>query len=438
MTNKEKFLSAANAILLAEENGITRDINIRRKSITDIYDLVLFNASKKLIYDGYNKDQEQLKGLIVKVNKIENKAVEVISGCFPKFYNFGEGNERNQYKEYFTDDIYVDFAYKEDGVNIRPFFCEITNQVEFSTRGTILGRVEGIDEEEDKFTDFGYLARTIAEEKYPILFNKEFNDKYSCVFEMIHPECQIITDYKGDRNLILLAAFDKQNDFQELTRYELIKLATENKLDLVFKWMVDINTKDFNSSIEILKERWADSDLEGTVAVFCDKKTYLPLYRLKIKNAHYLELLKLSQFCTQDYTVELCKSNGFKLWEEFKKFLYESDAMTEELEMMYKVYYDIYEEWQDLLNINKYYINDEFKQLMQKFSMSDVSFRKDFALSISGNEWKSILFKMLDYYLKNNEMETFWRNCEQGQTLLEKWYSIEEFVKECKEDACAL
>lgn len=423
MNNQERFLQAANYILAAEKNGQTHDINIRRKEIDSQFELILFNASKKLIYDGYSKEQEQLKGLIVKVDKSINQAIEVIAGCFPKFYNYGEGSENNVYKQYFNmDGGYIDFAHKQDGVNIRSYFNEATNQIEFATRGTLLGRVEGIDDEEDKFVDFGSLARSIAEEKYPILLDKKFNETYSCIFEMIHPECKIITNYGDKKDLILLAVFDKEVDFKELNREELITFAKYYKLNLIDYWLVDTWSNDFNNNLSELEQKWKDTDLEGTVAIFCDRSG--PRYRLKIKNAHYLELLKLSQFCTIGYTQELCKANNFKSWDEFRDFLYQSDAMTEEIEIGYQIHFEKYLAWSEKIDKLKQQLLVEYSQVVCKLD-KDFS-RKDFALSILNNPNKSFFFSMLDWRSKNDSLMGFWETNGKALDLLEKLNPIQE------------
>ena len=108
MNNKENFLEAAQWALDQESHNNDSGINIRRMPIMnpmgDWYygEVILFNNSKGLLYEGYsNSAQAILKGLIVETTWYDGPiACDVISACFPKFYNLNEPNEKEQYKEY--------------------------------------------------------------------------------------------------------------------------------------------------------------------------------------------------------------------------------------------------------------------------------------------------------------------------------------------------
>src|ERR1700723_958537 len=98
MNNTEQFLHAANWVLEMKDSGGDTGVNIRGMFIPSRArnrQILLFNVSKGLIYDGYKyPEQEYLKGLIVETR--DNEAIKVLAPCFRKFYNYSEPAENNQ------------------------------------------------------------------------------------------------------------------------------------------------------------------------------------------------------------------------------------------------------------------------------------------------------------------------------------------------------
>lgn len=358
-TNQERFLAAANWALLHEREGRDVGINIRRMSIDGRRNVAIFNGSKTLMYSGYAyPEQEQLKGLIVEEQ--DGIAVRLLAGCFPKFYNYGEPSEGERYREFLPDpigqgkrrvdrDLAVYFYVKEDGTNIRPYWNPASNRVEFATRSMLTGFTD-----EDFNFNFGEAARRIAKEKYPALLDKNFVSEFSLVFELIHPDSRIITNYGDTKDLVLLAGFDLIEDCRELPRWELEKLRETDGFNLSKYYLMVSNTQ-FDEALETLPSLWAGTDQEGTVATFIRTSTGEPLYRLKIKNKEYLEMLRLSRYCTLKRTRELIETHGLTSWKEVRDRLYEAPSMNEELEMAYKVHYDRYHAWQK--DLDKYLVS---------------------------------------------------------------------------------
>lgn len=373
-TNQERFLGAANWALLHERNEEDVGINIRRmplRSSEPQTNVALFNGAKDLMYRGYSySEQEQLKGLIVEER--DGKAVRVLAGCFSKFYNYGEPSEKKSHCKFVKrDGVSVFFYKKYDGTNIRPYWNDSTDQVEFATRSMPTGNLD----EDYGFFDFGGASRAIANEKYSVLLEKKFAQKYSLVFELIHPGCKIITDYGDTKDLILLGGFDLEDDCRELSRKELSDLTKLHNFNLAEYWAFAPNTR-FDDVLERLPDYWKGTDQEGTVVTFVRQKDGMPLYRLKIKNVEYLQMLRLMRYCTLKRTRETIESNGYTLFDEMKSMLYENTSMNEELEMAYRVHWDTYVAWKKEL---KAYIEN----LVALFgSIPAFNLQKDYAMHV--------------------------------------------------------
>jgi len=372
-TNQERFLEAANWALLHEKQNDDVGINIRRMNVDGRRNVTIFNGSKTLMYSGYaHNEQEQLKGLIVE--EYDSTAIRVLAGCFPKFYNLGEPSEKKSYCKFIKrDGVDVHFYIKEDGTNIRPYWNAASNQVEFATRSMLTGFTD-----EDFNFNFGDAARQIATEKYPILLNKDFVEQYSLIFELIHPDSRIITNYGNTKDLILLAGFNLNKNCNELTRIELETMSLEHKFNLVGIYARIPNSK-FDETLDTLSSMWAGTDKEGTVATFVRSEDGEPLYRLKIKNKEYLDMLRLSRYCTLKRTRELIETQGIKTWEELRAKLYENVSMNEEIEMAYKDHWITYKGWLSEI--------DEFVSgwIIMYESLPAYESQKEFALAIMGN-----------------------------------------------------
>lgn len=416
ITNRDRFLKAANWALKKERDGVDVGINIRRLKMHDDEYATLFNVSKGLLYEGYShKNQQILKGLIV--HEFCGAAVEVLAACLPKFYNMGESEEKKSYMKFLKrKGVNIIFAKKEDGVNIRPWYDDTIQGVQFATRGMPMGMAIGVQmDEEDGNLDFGSLAREIAREKYPVLLNEALNIRYSMVFEMIHPASRIVTDYGDRKDLVLLAVFDKENECRELTREELVTFAQEYMLTLAPTWMPPVANTNFEEAVQQLQALWDQTDDEGTVATFVRAKDGEPLYRLKIKNSYYLQLLRLMKFCTLKSLREMVETNNLSTWEQVRAKLYETPSMNEELEMAYKQHYEDYITWQIILERERGQIYCEYIDLPEYES------QKDFALAIVDHPLAAYFFEMRKFEQRGGDIASFWLTPnEKLQRLLEK------------------
>lgn len=196
------------------------------------------------------------------------------------------------------------FLHKLDGTLIQRF--QHAGRVYFTTRGMIEGGPCYGAQDEDapakaKGFDFLGTARRLAERKYPALVEpKPEFEGLSLVFEFLHPETRVITNYGDREDLVLHACFDR-TDFRYRTYAELKELAAAHRLAHVEEFAPAGGT--LGEQIESLLASIAGTDQEGTVITI--EHGHRVVYRAKVKGPDYLRVLKLVVTCTYARTVEL-------------------------------------------------------------------------------------------------------------------------------------
>ncbi|TSC92470.1 MAG: RNA ligase [Candidatus Berkelbacteria bacterium Licking1014_7] len=376
----EKFLESANAVLEGEMSGI-----IVRESGS----LRLFNAERMLIYEGYDPNQEYLKGLIC---QIENGELKIVAPCFSKFYNLGEKSENDQkfYQLLQQEGVVVHFPEKVDGTNIRFYINPDTQEIGTATRGMIDG---GKDKDEEGFGDaanihFGREALAIAKEQFPQILDKELLGRFTPIFELIHPENRIVTNYGDRKDLVLLAVFDKMRGCRELTRKELDYFAKQHGLNLVETLQVD--SSNWNEALRQLHTMWQGTDKEGAVVTV--ELNNEVSFRVKVKSPEYLELMRVMKFCTLNRTEELADNWGTATWETFREKLHEQHPdLPEEVMMGYEIHFQIYKRYLNFVHHRTEEIIEGYDQFVQENAEKIVA-QKDFALMIQNRADKSFFF----------------------------------------------
>ena len=403
---KQQFLGAANWVLSNQLKNI--DCGIKTIKYDDY---VLFNAKKDLMYKGFTNDHQFcLKGLICKV--IDNVAVDIIAGCFSKFFNYGEPDEKLMYQKYLGTENQVLFITKMDGVNVRSWWCEATNSIEWATRGTLFGKND--QEETNDYLDYGQYAKKIAE-KYSSI-TPELVKRYSLIFELIHPDCKIITDYGSMQELILLSVMDLQDDCRELSYNELYMFARNNGFLLPQICLITDNNVNIPDNWEyylnLLQSKWSKTDKESAVIAFCDADSNF-LYRLKFKNHDYIAYLRALKNCNIKWVINACLENNLREWVVFKEFIYKTAFVNEECEPKFQ---ELFAEAQ------KYMARlDEIKAVILSSYLAIPTFatRKEFALHIVNEPFKQFYFGMKNLSEKNMNPELIWRVVKNTMNLAE-------------------
>lgn len=415
---EENFINAAKMVLEGKLDGV----NVREGS----GGLKLFNAGPMLIYEGYQPEQEYLKGLICHESP---KGLKIIAPCFRKFYNLGErpDNDQKFYQLIQEPGAVINFPEKIDGTNIRFYVHPETGEIKAATRGMIDG---GKDPEEEGFGEaayihFGQESLKIAREQFPQILDKKLLERYTPIFELIHPQNRIVTDYGERRDLILLAVFDKQNSCRELTRKELIEFSEKYGLHLVDT--LRVSTSNWDEALNELQQRWKGTDKEGTVVTV--KKNGEIKFRIKVKSKEYLELMRAMKFCTLNKTVELISELGVTSWGDLKNKIHERfPNLPEEVMMGYKTHYQTIEDYNAEMPRQANSIIASYDEFISQ--NPQITSQKDFALAIQDRADKSFFF-LLRKFGPEKVDEARLRIIEQ----LKKGRPIKEFVAETEQKA---
>ena len=242
----------------------------------------------------------------------------------------------------------VHFLTKMDGTLIQRF--QDGGRVYFTTRGVLEGvRYAGAQDEDApaRLSHFDFLgqARAVAARHYPHLLTAAPEwDHLTLLFEFLHPETRVITDYGDRQDLVLIAAFDRAN-WRYLPYRELAAFAEEHRLTAVAEYALHGHT--LAEKIDDLHARLRGTDQEGTVlTVEHGSGTDAGIaYRVKVKSADYLRMLRLMVSCTYVRTVEMLDARPeWESWEPFEAFLRSqgNEQVPEEVLATYREHHDAY------------------------------------------------------------------------------------------------
>ncbi|AMV26598.1 RNA ligase [Gemmata sp. SH-PL17] len=303
--------------------------------------LVLANAGA-MLFTPQLPHQLFAKGIVYRRDPFELVSLPLV-----KIYNLGEkdvsaadltgivaepGNAR------------LHFLRKLDGTLLQRF--QHDGRVYFTTRGMIEGGpCYGVQDEDTSGRAVGFdflgTARRLAEAKYPALCEArpEFENT-TLVFEFIHPETRVITNYGDREDLVLLACFDR-TDHRYRTYAEVKALATAHVLAHVDEFTPAGNN--IGEQIESLLAAIAGTDQEGTVITI--EHGHRVVYRVKVKGPDYLRVLKLVVTCTYDRTVEMIDAHPhWTSWADVAAHLRSlgREQVPEEVLDFYREHYDVF------------------------------------------------------------------------------------------------
>jgi hypothetical protein len=304
--------------------------------------LVLANASQ-VLFTPQEEHHLYAKGIVFRRDPYRLVSLPLI-----KIYNLGERQVT------VTDlmalgsgaPVQARFLRKLDGSLVQLFAAD--GRTWFTTRGMIEGaavpRGAADDEARERKADFDYLAtaRRLAEEKYPALLEEPAALEHRVlVFELIHPQARIITDYGDREDLVLLAAFDLRHH-RYLGYADLLTLGQTYQLSVV-----DALTPRGDSlaaQIDDLLAALAGTDQEGSVLTF--ERGDQVIYRVKIKSPDYLLLMRLLSQCSYAQTVALLDANPhLGGWPDVEAYLREQgrEKVPEEVLAFYRQYYEMFQ-----------------------------------------------------------------------------------------------
>lgn len=304
-------------------------------------ELVLANAGP-MLFTPQESHQLYAKGIVYR-----RDPYEVVSLPLVKIYNLGEksvsvadlagiasaeGNAR------------LHFLRKLDGTLLQRF--QHAGRVYFTTRGMIEGGPCYGTQDEDapervKNFDFLGTARRIARDRYPALVEARPElEGVTLVFEFIHPETRVITNYGEREDLVLLACFDRA-EFRYRTYAELKELAAAHALTHVDEFAPAGHS--LGEQIEALMAAVAGTDQEGTVITI--EHGHRVVYRVKVKSPDYLRVLKLVVTCTYPRVVEMLDAHPeWKGWSDLEAHLRSlgREQVPEEVLGFYREHFDAF------------------------------------------------------------------------------------------------
>jgi len=248
----------------------------------------------------------------------------------------------NTTKEMLADkEVSVIFPDKADGTMIQVF--EHDGEVYLTTRSVLEGTETDMDE-----GNFDYVgeARKILAEKYPLALKHDIVKTYSLVFEMIHPDTRIVTDYGDRRDMVLLAVYDHVENCYKSSDFL-------NRMPYLYGFTVGKNhspdTGSFDGDVKAILDHLDteyDNMPEGVIAVF-EKEGEIQ-HRVKIKTQDYLRYHRLKFHCTYKSVVQMAWFNeDLHEWDAFLAYLRENGLTEEEVESFYKEHFEEFKVWLD-------------------------------------------------------------------------------------------
>lgn len=282
------------------------------------------------------------KGLVYKPAPPGGKPF-LVSAPFCKMYNYGRHTPSDKTFQTLRQDgqEYI-VTEKMDGTLIHAF-KGAAGAVYFATRGA----GEGGDEEFGG-PDYCTLARGIAQDKYPAMFDPdvqllEHGFVVGLTFELIHPDTHVITDYGDEQDLYLIGGMKLIGGrVAYMTSYDLGAVAEALECP---------RPKTYRSGNLVVGMHVASAHLrhtrklpEGVVVTLEDGSGIFreTVFGVKIKMNEYLKAHRLQTQCTYDHVFEMCWNNDLLTWEDVKAHLKAAGSLEEETEAEYLKHFETF------------------------------------------------------------------------------------------------
>lgn len=355
-------------------------------------DLVLANASKALF------SPTELHHLFAKGIVFRREPYRLVSLPLLKIYNLGERSvtaaDLATIASELTDGR-VHFLRKLDGTLVQRF--EDGGRVWFTTRGVIEGaRYMGAQDEDapDRLNHFDFLgeARKIAATSYPRLLEVERElAGLSLMFEFLHPETRVITDYGDRRDLVLLAAFDRER-LRYLPHAELEALAAGHGFVCVDH--MPVNGGSLVERIDDLLASLKGTDQEGVVLTV--EHPTAVTYRAKVKSPDYLRILRMTVTCSYARTAEMIDAHPeWTGWADMEAYLQSlgNDQVPEEVLGFYREHFDTHQKYLADCRRLLAWATAEAAAVREQLPPGDErALRKAFAVRVVGRPMNALLF----------------------------------------------
>lgn len=301
----------------------------------------LANASKRL-FTPQGQHHLYAKGIVYQTDPLQ-----VVSVPYLKMYNYGEREEPAALAHELAarPDVTIRFNEKLDGSMIQSFVHE--GKVILTTRGMIEGSVVAGEDSENYFDYLG-TARRMLREQAPASLDPKQVEGLTLLWELIHPEARIVTDYGDREQLVLTGALD-HNEARYLPRNELEVLAADLACPLAPELPLTGDT--LEERLQALEGYLAGTDREGSVLTFegpdCNGRLAV-LHRVKVKGADYIRLMRMMTHCNYNAARDILEANpDLRSWFLFRTYLegLGTTQVPEEVLSSWQEHYDAWEEY---------------------------------------------------------------------------------------------
>lgn len=326
--------------------AVAQDEKLLRRSPQqpELSALVLANASK-LLFTPEAAHQLYAKGLIYRSDTWQPVSVPYI-----KMYNYGERQDAAKLANELAgaEGVQMVLAEKLDGTMIQTFSTAGQGLGEPRVLITTRGVMEGVDLGGAPM-GFDYLAQTrqMLQGQTPAALDPQRVAGLTLLWELIHPDARVVTDYGERREVVLTGVVDWRGALPRyLPRAELVALAQELGAPVSLERVLPGDT--LAEKIEALALELEGTDEEGVVITFegpGEGGQPCVLHRVKVKSPSYLRLMRLFAYCTYDRTREFLENNpGLTDWPSFKAFLLSqgSQEVPEEVLGGYRAHFEVW------------------------------------------------------------------------------------------------
>jgi hypothetical protein len=380
--------------------------------------LVLANASQEL-YTPQQEHQLFAKGVVYR-----REPYRLVSLPLVKIYKVGE-------RDVTVADLArlgaepgtrLRFLRKIDGTLVQAFRAD--GRVWFTTRGMIEGaKLRAGQETGETRAGFDYLgaARRLAQRRYPRLLEEaELPGARTLIFELIHPQAQLVTNYGDREDLVLLACFD-HGRFAYLSYEEVAALGQAHGLTVVDA--LAPRGGSLAEQISDLLAALAGTDQEGSVLNF--ERGGEVFYRVKVKSPDYLRLMRVMGECTYERTAALLDANPhLASWADLEAHLNAlgREEAPEEVLPFYRQHYERHVGYLADCERLRAWAAAECDALQDRLLGHDrenaATYRKAFAAQATERPYSGLLFLALDRKLDLARARQLFRTPEQARQAL--------------------
>lgn len=348
--------------------------------------LFIANASKEL-HGPTELHQQIAKGIVYTVN--EDGEFEIVALPLLKIWN---AHEMEQDQAVIINDLInngsrVLFLEKLDGTMISRFVYK--GKVYFSTRGVISG--------DELAEDYVQKAIDIATEKYPMLMDPAMWSINTLVMELIHPDCRVITNYGDRKDLVLTSVTSAFAD--KYCAYWYVKNVAE-RIGMPVAPSYEVKGDTYKDQMQYLLDQIAGTDAEGFMMVIEDPMWNSVQYRVKLKGADYIRLLRLMNYCTYKHVVEMILADEKLLQDyNFRNMLMQQSG-DDLPQYVIDEYMSLHRQYVHFFNTVHHICYSVFQHTNNLLSGKNIPLsredKKDFAMFVKDMPAKSLMFKYAD------------------------------------------